>query len=156
MASSGCCIYNVSPILIDVDGSGFHLTSVEDGVWFDFTGQGQKVKLSWTAGGSSNAFLVLDRNGDNQIDNGTELFGNFTPQPVSPEPHGFIALAEYDQPTKGGNPDNVIDARDAVFTSLRLWQDANHNGVSEPSELHSLSSRSVDAIALDYKESRRG
>ncbi len=30
---------------------------------------------------------------------------------------------------------NVIDARDAVWASLRLWVDANHDGISQPEEL---------------------
>src|ERR1041385_279747 len=71
----GC---NVSPIIIDVDGSGFQLTDADHGVLFDMFSNGTPVRVGWASSGSTNAFLVLDRNGNGQIDNSTEIFYSTT------------------------------------------------------------------------------
>jgi len=123
---------------------------------FDMGGDGKKEPVAWTTTDNDDAWLVLDRNGNGQIDSAKEMFGNFTHQPhATTRLNGFVALAEFDRTDNGGNGDGKITSVDSVFANLRLWQDKNRNGVSEQSELYTLSALNIATLELDYKESKK-
>jgi hypothetical protein len=154
------CTYNGSPIIADMDGDGYRLTSVGEGVVFDLDSDGIAEPVAWTSPGSDEAFLVLDRNGNGRIDNGGELFGDHTPaypdQADPPAANGFDALKFAEGPAYGGGrADGIIDSSDAVFHRLMLWRDANHNGISEAGELQPVAGSALVAISTDYRLSRR-
>lgn len=108
--------------------------------------------MAWVAPGSTNAFLVLPRNG--KVTSGTELFGNITPQPASADPNGFLALASVNALT-GGRASAVIDSSDPIYYRLRLWQFTSHNGVAGAGMLSTLPQLGIKAIYLDYQASSR-
>jgi hypothetical protein len=157
VATATCCCYP-SPIMIDVAGDGLKLSGANEGVNFAIGTTARLYRIAWTARNSDDAWLVLDRNNNGVIDNGTELFGNFTEQSQpnrGEDRNGFRALAEYDKFQNGGDGNGRIDIHDSIFLSLRLWQDKNHDGISDSSELFSLPSLGISGIDLFYKESKR-
>lgn len=136
-----------SPIVIDLGQHGYRLTSASDGVVFDLRNDGQPVQIGWTQFGVENAFLALDRDGNGSIDNGAELFGNFTPlRSGSNAPNGFAALRELD-----ANGDTIVDVADPAWTQLLLWVDRNHDGSSTADELQPIASSIVTGLETDYR-----
>ena len=148
------CCTNGSPIIIDTVNEGFHLTGVTEGVNFRNVTGDAPIRISWTDPQFHNAWLALDRNSNGQIDALSELFGSYTPQPSSDHPNGYAALAVFDEPKNGGNGNGIIDPGDAVYSSLRLWVDKNHDGISQLEELFTLPEAGIFAIDLHYVESR--
>lgn len=147
------CVAGASPIVIDLERDGFSFTSANDGVQFDILSRGAPVQVAWTKAGSRDAFLSLDRNHNGFVDDSSELFGNFTLGAGGDKkrgPNGFAALSEFDLRANGGNGDGQISAEDRIFTSLRLWTDSNHDGISQPSELTTLQEAGIVAISLHY------
>ncbi|MFC1835197.1 hypothetical protein ACFL2Q_10745 [Thermodesulfobacteriota bacterium] len=61
---------------------------------------------------------MLDTNGNDRLDDGTEVFGNFTPLANGAMPsNGFQVLAQYDS-----NDDGKIDATDTIWSELKVWR----------------------------------
>ncbi|WP_295090977.1 calcium-binding protein, partial [Ruminococcus sp.] len=140
--------YVVDPLIFDLDNDGFSIIDKSEGAYFDKDNNGYKERIDWTV---SDAFLSLDRNKNGVIDNGSELFGDTTY--INGEDkyaeNGFAALKEYDE-----NDDGVIDSQDSVFEDLRLWVDANGNGISEASEISTLADHNITSISAVADEER--
>jgi hypothetical protein len=89
-------------------------------------------------------------NGNGTIDSGRELFGDNTlltrgPRAGQTAAHGFEALADLDQDINGQS-DGKFDANDTAFASVKLWKDANQDGVSQNTELFSFAALGVQSI----------
>ncbi|MBM4352966.1 MAG: hypothetical protein FJ109_04105 [Deltaproteobacteria bacterium] len=140
---------NVSdPIVLDLDGDGIELVNIASGVNFDLYATGSKQAVAWV--GKDDGFLVLDRNGNGVVDNGSELFGNLD-EGFS---DGFHHLAQLDRREFGGNQDGRIDSNDAAFAYLAVWQDADADGVCAVSEMIALSTLKITAVSLDSQKAR--
>jgi len=125
---------------------GYQLTGLDNPVSFDLAASGTKQTIGWTAPQSEDAFLWLDRNNNGIVDDGSELFGTSTPlRNGHTARNGFEALAELD-----ANDDGAIDALDSTWTSLMLWTDRNHDGISQPDEIQPLAATSISALELNY------
>jgi hypothetical protein len=145
----GCCVAPWSPILLNLTGR-LTLSSPANGVLFDFWGNGRPQYVSWPTG-DDEGWLVLDRDRDGSITNGSELFGNATRLTNGQlARHGFEALAEFDQ-----NSDGQIDTKDAIFNELAIWRDANRDGRATRPELMPLSASAISALSLNYRESKK-
>ncbi|ADE11832.1 VCBS domain-containing protein [Sideroxydans lithotrophicus] len=126
------------PLTLDLNGDGINTVPLTNPpILFDHTGSGIKTGTGWIA--PDDGFLVLDRNGNGTIDNGTELFGDSTPildangNVIGKAKNGFDALAQLDT-----NHDGIVDAQDANFFDLQVWQDLNQDGISQANELRYL------------------
>lgn len=124
----------VDPLVINFDGRAADLTDVRFS--FDLDTDGETEEIPWLASGSG--FLVLDRNGDGVVNDGSELFG--------PESgNGFQDLAALDDDGNGW-----IDEGDAAFDKLSVWSGER----PDKAGLQSLKATGVGAIALSSADTR--
>uniref|UniRef100_UPI00262463CF Ig-like domain-containing protein n=1 Tax=uncultured Pseudoteredinibacter sp. TaxID=1641701 RepID=UPI00262463CF len=132
-----------TPLVLDLDGDGTETISKTEGVKFDINADGKLDVTGWVA--SDDALLVYDRNQDQQINDGSELFGAATQKADgSLAKDGFEALRELDS-----NQDGVFDANDDAYSHLQLWQDRNSDGQVQDGELFGLDEAGVISINLD-------
>lgn len=135
LALKGC-----DPILLDLSGKGISLTEAGKGANFDINADGKMDSTAWVSGDT--AMLVYDKNGNNIIDNGSELFGD-----QNGASDGFAELAKYDL-----NKDGKIDSKDSIYKQLKLYRDLNGDGKISAYELSNLPSLGIKALNLSCCE----
>jgi Ca2+-binding RTX toxin-like protein len=132
------------PLVLDLDGDGIETTGITGNspTLFDHDADGTRTGTGWIK--PDDGLVVLDRNGNGLIDSGRELFGDETLLPNgSKAPDGYAALAQHD-----ANGDGRISSADAVYSQLRIWQDANQDGISQAGELRTLADLGIASIGL--------
>ena len=125
----------LDPIVIDLDGDGIELLP-QSNVRFDMDGDGLKELTGWVA--ADDGLLAIDDNKNGRIDSISELIGDLSQS-------GFAELAKLDS-----NKDQIINSSDLSYASLKVWKDANSNGITDAGELKSLAATGVRAIDLRY------
>ena len=128
----------ITPIAIDLNGDGVHTVARSASTaTFDLLGTGTGIQSGWLS--SNDGFLAVDRNGNGKIDGISELFGG------AKQGAGFSQLAAYDS-----NHDGLVDAREAAFGELRIWQDLNGNHQTDDGELLSLAQAGVVSLKVEH------
>ena len=123
------------PLVLDLNGDGIHLTALDGStIHFDFDHDGFAERTGWVS--PQDGILVRDINGNGQVDSGAELFG-------STNQDGFAVLETMDT-----NGDGKIDANDANFDQLRVWQDLNQNGAVDSGEMKTLADAGIQSLSL--------
>ena len=127
--------FSHDPLVLDLNGDGLHFTAAS----FDLNHDGIPDSIGWPAGGDG--LLVADLDGSGAIENGSEVFspgfdgGAFT--------NSLEALKSFDS-----NGDGKITAEDTTFETIKVWVDANADGVSDAGELNALGDLGIVEIDL--------
>ena len=136
----------IDPLVFDLGGDGITTVSLEESnAFFDLDNNGFAEKTSWVS--AKEGLLAYDKNGDGIINGGNELFGDRTLMKDGKTlvSSGFAALAEYDD-----NKDGKIDSNDVIYALLRIWQDADGDGIASAGELRRLVDLGIVSIGLSY------
>jgi Ca2+-binding RTX toxin-like protein len=122
------------PLVFDLTGGGINLTAVSAAApMFDANHTGFAVHTGWFQ--NSNGILVVDKNGNGQIDDISEIVGG--------KSGGFAELAVADT-----NHDGVIDSEDSISADLRIWRDANGDALVNAGELMTLTQAGIASITV--------
>lgn len=113
------------PVVLDLDGDGIDRIAREQGLRFDIDDSGFRKRTGWI--GSDDAFLVIDRNYNGQIDGGREMFSNAV---VALARRGLAGMAWID-----ADYDGRITVADPVWDELRLWRDFDGDASQDEGEL---------------------
>lgn len=138
---TGFCGGYYSPLMLFFGEKTSRFTETSD---FKLS-ENQSGRIYWPEKNSEGYFLVQMKEEDKAVRDGSQMFGD-----NQDHPDGFSNLASYDL-----NKDQVIDRKDRIFKSLRLWNDKNADGVSQAEELFTLNQKGVQSLALDYLHETR-
>ncbi len=118
-------------------------------VLFDIDHDGKKEITGWMS--AQDGIVVMDLNNNGQIDDIHETFSEYFNGTVGTNgeagiknyANGFAALTSLDS-----NGDNRFTNADTAWNNVRVWQDADQDGKSDPGELKRLNELGITLINL--------
>ncbi len=134
-----------APVVLDLDGDGIELIGKADSrAYYDVKGDGYKHNIGWA--GADDGFLAIDTDGDGVISAANELsFALWTTDPNDTDVQALKSVFDT-------NNNGMIDAGDAQFGQLRIWQDRNGDGVTDAGELKTLAEAGIASLSLDVAQ----
>ncbi len=123
------------PLVINFDGKAAQLSA--ERYAFDLNADGKDEMIPGLAPGR--AFLVLDRNGNGRVDDGSELLGALSGQ-------AYADLAKLDADGNG-----FVDGGDLSFAQLGLWRPGTLENRFDSMEEHGIAALASSNIASDFK-----
>ncbi|MBI9011799.1 MAG: hypothetical protein JEZ08_06160 [Clostridiales bacterium] len=95
----------IDPLILNLDNKGIYFSDKKIHIDLDLDGTIDTFNMV----NQGNGFLVLDKNSNGKIDDGSEMFGPQTD-------NGFEELKAYDQ-----DNNHWIDENDVIFNNLKVW-----------------------------------
>lgn len=146
--------------VLDIDGDGVRLTNPAGGIMFDMDSTEQPVRTAWTAAGQDDSFVVIDPKAGPAV-RGDQLLGTGMRMPdgrriLGPDKamlalQGYQLALDWSRPNRSPQDDVVLNARDLVFATLRLWADRNHDGRAQAGELRPLMAAQIDSMGSSFR-----
>ena len=133
-----------APLVIDLNGNGVEYVSLDESrVLYDMDGDGALELTAWAD--PHDALLAYDANGNGRIAGREELvFTDYSPG-AKTDLEGLRGFFDT-------NLDGLLNAADEEWSSLRLWEDKNSDGVSDPGEVQTLEEGNIKEIELKSDE----
>uniref|UniRef100_B0SXS4 Outer membrane adhesin like protein n=1 Tax=Caulobacter sp. (strain K31) TaxID=366602 RepID=B0SXS4_CAUSK len=129
----------IAPLVLDLGDDGISLVDLAHSpVVFDQDADGVVNHTGWV--GPGDGLLVLDRNHNGLIDDGSEISFSTDEEDAVSDLEGLRA---YDS-----NANGFFDSQDDQFSAFKVWLDADSDGVSQTGELRSLAELGITAINL--------
>ncbi|MCU0709161.1 MAG: FG-GAP repeat protein, partial [Pirellula sp.] len=132
-------LQGTAPVALDLTGDGLQFVArTPNGPKFDFNGTGTPEPTAWL--GPNDGWLFIDLDGAIQVSRNELSFVSLAPTANS-DLDALRILFD-------ANGDDRLDSLDSEWTNLKVWKDANQDGVTTSDEVFTLDALDIVSIGL--------
>jgi len=151
-------VQNVDPLILDLNNNGVELIHFDNSiVSFDVDNDGYKENTGWVDG--NDGILVHDKNADGVINDITETISEYynanDSSVLIDDQNRYFADGLEALKALDSNDDNIFNNQDDLWSTLRVWQDENEDGLTDEGEIKTLEEHNIESIDLNRQISYR-